>query len=453
MSKTANYLVFIPVFILAQIIFSCEKSYDDLAPLNVERPVVHDTISTGSDTGEIVIPPVLPPVIPPVDTPQVPDPEPVLPSGEYYVATNGSDDNPGTIDRPFASWQKGIEACRPGETVYIRGGSYTHSLVADSNGYASLRIRSIHGSEGNMIHVEAYPGEKPVYDLSGLTASDRMKGVSIKSCSWVHFKGLSFTGATQDNNGYISVGMWAESVDNCIFEACSYYKNQGSGMYLSGSSEGNLILNCDFYDNYDSRSPSAGNNADGLNVCRIIERNGNERINTVRGCRAWHNSDDGFDFVLNPGYVYVDNCWSFNNGYENGNGNGFKLGENDGTAESDPQRIVTNCLAFNNKKPGFCQNESFVRMSFDHCIAYHNGDWAGFFFTWHDVPNIFTNCTSYRNNGNEVVIGPSSTQTNNSWNNGSALTDADFASLDATGTNGPRQSDGSLPNLNFLKMK
>jgi hypothetical protein len=247
--------------------------------------------------------------------------------------------------------------------------------------------------------------------------------------------------------------MWAESVNNCVFEACRFYSNQGSGMYLSGGSEGNLILNCDFFDNYDSRSPSPGNNADGLNISRIYERDGNERVNTVRGCRAWHNSDDGFDFVLNPGYVYVDKCWSFGNGYEQGNGSGFKLGENDGNTESDPQRIVTNCLAFNNKKPGFSQNESFVRMSFDKCIAYRNGDWAGFYFGWHDVANIFTNCTSYANNGNEAVIGSNSAQTNNSWNSNEGLTDADFLSLDASAADDQRQSDGSLPATDFLKLK
>lgn len=440
-------MVSLPILVLAHFIYSCEK-YDNLPSIELERSVFSDTLMVDTITRN-----TQPQVVPPADSVPVRVPDPVSGGAAYYVSPDGNDNNPGTIDQPFANWQKGIEACRPGETVYIRGGSYSHSLVPDSNGYASVRIRNIHGREGYLIHVEAYPGETPVYDLTGLTEADRMKGVSIKNCSYVHFKGLSFTGATQESNGYISVGLWAESINNCIFEACRFYKNQGSGMYISGGSEGNLVLNCDFFDNFDSRSPSPGNNADGLNICRIYERNGNERVNTVRGCRAWNNSDDGFDFVLNPGYVYVDNCWSFNNGYEQGNGSGFKLGENDGTAESDPQRILTNCLAFNNKKPGFSQNESFIRMSLDKCIAYHNGDWAGFYFGWHDVDNIFTNCTAYANKGNEAVIGSKSIQTNNSWNSSTRLTDSDFKSLDASLADNPRQSDGSLPDIDFLRLK
>jgi hypothetical protein len=157
--------------------------------------------------------------------------------------------------------------------------------------------------------------------------------------------------------------------------------------------------------------------------------------------------------VLNPGYVYVDKCWSFNNGYAQGNGSGFKLGENDGTAESRPQRILTNCLAFFNKKPGFSQNESWVRMSFDNCIAYRNGAWAGFYFGWHNTANIFTNCTSYGNAGSEVAIGSNSVQTNNSWNKSVKPTDATFVSVNPIGVESARQADGSLPVISFLKLR
>lgn len=422
MKNSKTIMVLGSVLILATFMFNCESQLDEL------QPVAGSTLAADS-TNELKA------------------------TGAFYVATYGNDNNAGTIDKPFASWTKGIQACKPGQTVYIRGGSYTHSLVPDSNGYASIRIRGIHGTSANYIHVQNYPGETVIYNLTGLTVADRMKGVSIKSCSYVQFKGLNFTGATQQSNGYISVGVWAENVNYCIFEGCNFYRNQGSGMYLSGSSEGNVVLNCDFFENYDQRSPSAGGNADGLNICRIIERNGNERVNTVRGCRAWHNSDDGFDFVLNPGYVYVDKCWSFNNGYDQGNGNGFKLGENDGTPETGFQRILTNCLSFRNKKPGFSQNESWVRMSLDGCVAYQNGAWAGFYFGWHNTANRFTNCTSYNNAGSEVAIGSNSVQVNNSWNKSVKLTDASFVSLDASTVENPRQADGSLPVTNFLKLK
>ena len=41
----------------------------------------------------------------------------------YYVSPSGSDSNPGTIDKPFASWQKLSSVLRAGDIAYIRGGN------------------------------------------------------------------------------------------------------------------------------------------------------------------------------------------------------------------------------------------------------------------------------------------------------------------------------------------
>lgn len=42
----------------------------------------------------------------------------------HYVATNGSDASPGTIDQPFRTIKKGTGALNSGDTLYIRGGTY-----------------------------------------------------------------------------------------------------------------------------------------------------------------------------------------------------------------------------------------------------------------------------------------------------------------------------------------
>jgi hypothetical protein len=88
-----------------------------------------------------------------------PAPEPVIASA-LYVAPTGSDANPGTVEAPFATLQKGLErvgqAGQP-RTLYVRGGTYQqrvwHPKVAS-------------GSPDNRIRVTAYPGERVV--LRGL---------------------------------------------------------------------------------------------------------------------------------------------------------------------------------------------------------------------------------------------------------------------------------------------
>ena len=43
---------------------------------------------------------------------------------QIYIAPDGNDSNPGTINQPLESIQKAQEFASPGDTVFIRGGSY-----------------------------------------------------------------------------------------------------------------------------------------------------------------------------------------------------------------------------------------------------------------------------------------------------------------------------------------
>ncbi len=98
----------------------------------------------------------------PVQEPPAPEPVEVQqpatpaapPSGPaFYVAPNGSDNNPGTIDRPFATLEAARNAMRDNpniDTTYIREGTYHLD--------ETLRL----DGRDNGVSFEAYPGEKPV---------------------------------------------------------------------------------------------------------------------------------------------------------------------------------------------------------------------------------------------------------------------------------------------------
>ncbi len=70
-----------------------------------------------------------------------------------YVSTTGDDGNSGTLEKPFKTIQKGVSMAKPGETVYIRGGTY-HEVVSVDNSGTSEKIITISG----------YPGEKVILD-------------------------------------------------------------------------------------------------------------------------------------------------------------------------------------------------------------------------------------------------------------------------------------------------
>jgi hypothetical protein len=50
----------------------------------------------------------------------------------YYVATNGSDSNPGTISQPFRTIKRGIASLAGGDTLRIRAGTYDERLTNSS---------------------------------------------------------------------------------------------------------------------------------------------------------------------------------------------------------------------------------------------------------------------------------------------------------------------------------
>jgi hypothetical protein len=71
----------------------------------------------------------------------------------YYVATTGSDSNTGAENAPWRTIGASLSKLRPGETLYVRGGTYAENIQNPviQPGRADARIR-----------VAAYPGERPV---------------------------------------------------------------------------------------------------------------------------------------------------------------------------------------------------------------------------------------------------------------------------------------------------
>ena len=105
---------------------------------------------------------------------------PAAEAATYYVSPSGSDANPGTVAAPFARLQKAHDVANPGDTIYMRGGTYT---------LAGQIAFTRSGSSGNPIRVFNYPGETPILDGSAITNS-QATNIRMVDASWWHFKGL-----------------------------------------------------------------------------------------------------------------------------------------------------------------------------------------------------------------------------------------------------------------------
>ena len=103
--------------------------------------------------------------------------------------------------------------------------------------------------------------------------------------------------------------------------------------------------------------------------------------------------------------------------------------------------------------PGIDQNDGQVASQVYNCTSFGNGG-IGFHFSYQpslNIKHILKNNISYRDAKEEKSLLDAAVQDHNSWNGVKVKAD-DFASLTNTGVNGIRQADGSLPNLQFLRL-
>ncbi|TWT73790.1 Pectate lyase L precursor [Posidoniimonas polymericola] len=379
---------------------------------------------------------------------------------EFYVSPSGIDANPGTLSSPFGSLARAQQAVSPGDTVWIRGGDYNFVAGQGASEYGVLFNKS--GNARNPIKYWAYPGETPAFDFSEYLPTERIRGFSVQA-DYLHFKGIELRGVQQTiTNVNESWGIRVEGAggDFNIFEQLNLHHNEGPGLFIANGGH-NLVLNSDSHHNYDP--DRGGENADGFGS------HSNDDGNTFIGARAWENSDDGYDFINSDGRVELIGSWAWRNGFipdtntAAGNGAGIKAGGFllDSSRFPDPEDVPTNLvqgnLSFDNRVQGFYANHHPGGIDWVNNTAFDNP--RGFDLlndvdpaNW-PADHYLRNNIAYANNSdlanaNHSLIDDEA----NSWNLPNGLSSQDFLSLAPTGVDGPRQADGGLPVLDFLRL-
>jgi hypothetical protein len=379
----------------------------------------------------------------------------------YYVSPTGSDSAAGTLSAPWASIAHAQSVATAGDTVYFRGGTYAYAKGTTSCASQTATIDGVtlnkSGTSGNPIRYWAYPGEKPVFDFSKVTDSCRIKGFDVTG-NYLHLRGLELTGVRQNNNlNHESWGVWI-SGSNGTFERLNIHNTMGTGLFVSGGS-GDLVLNSDSHDNYDSlTSNGAGESGDGFGAHYM---KAGTAADVFSGCRAWNNSDDGFDLISAYSPVTIENSWAWRNGYipgtstASGNGNGFKAGGYGGVYDAAAvKHTVRTSVAFSNRAAGFYANHHPVADDLFNNTGY--GNHPDFNLLGIDSSGAAVGRGNLRNNlaytGTLTSNLTGTTASNNSWDLGVTLSDAQFQSVSTTGWDAARQSDGSLPVLTSLHL-
>jgi len=110
----------------------------------------------------------------------------------YYVATTGSDSNPGTQSAPFRHLSKAaLTATQPGDTVIVMDGTYDNEGVVAPN---IVVILAYSGTAGNPITFRAQNRGKAILDSMNSSTTTSCDGASayfgLKSTSFIVIQGF-----------------------------------------------------------------------------------------------------------------------------------------------------------------------------------------------------------------------------------------------------------------------
>jgi hypothetical protein len=401
-------------------------------------------------------------------------------SATYYVApSGGSDDNAGTIVLPWATWQKAFDTAEAGDTVYFRGGIWRPTSEPILNPSIS------HGHIGtyvNPICFFNYSDEVPILDCEDYTSEDTKVAVDIKNTSYVKFRGLTIRNCYQIVTSQWISGFSCYQNENIYLDRMTVYNIEGYGIWVI-EFDTLYVTNCDSYDNISSNDAEPGNRADGFTFGSNTPTPDSSNFLYVSGCRAWGNSDDGFE--MSPAcQTDLHNNWAFDNGHLTyGAGVGFKYGA--GNLRTTSKRRTYNNLAAFNKGQGFTDQNLLYELGpvgeFSNNTAYKceigfgsdpgvfdcTTDYADVVYRnnlvygsrWYSVQTYLTACAydypTYASFSHNTWVSDEVSPYSQS-NDTITVTDADFVLIDSvTGINqmlAARGSDGSLPTITFLHL-
>lgn len=396
----------------------------------------------------------------------------------YYAAPGAKGDGK-SINTPGDLNNLAAKTIAGGDSLFLLDGVYYVTATVD--------VKTAEGTADKMTYVGAYRGSHPIIDASKMAYSNNSQSNGIRTRkNYIHLYGITVRYA--GFKGFLIGGSY-NKIENCTAQA-----SVDSGFGIKDA-DNSTFINCDSFDSFDyqlggTSNPDFGGNADGF-CDKQFSGGGNTYIN----CRAWNNSDDGWDLykrVTTAPIVFI-NCITYNNApeyydftgnprletdkawfdsvegktmttskshtdtwyrnhyYNNGNKNGFKIGG----AGVATDVTMYRCLAIANTVKGFDQNYTQGNVKLYNCSAYDNKNNYHFGSAEMASLDIRNSISHYSQEADwskpkdehwkDIITTGNYTHSNNSWDmDGMKPTDADFISLEPASSVGTRNDDGTF---------
>jgi parallel beta-helix repeat protein len=197
----------------------------------------------------------------------------------YYTSPDGSDSHPGTLSQPFRTVGKGVRALSAGDTLYLRGGTYSEALVNPPSG----------SSWSNPVTIARYQAETVTFQKNFLNFYD-------SGARYVVVDGVRIVGGSGDG---IIISRGTGPIRFVNFEVT---RAAGQGIQVSETANpGNEFIRGKIHDNgthpgldHGLYISTSGNLVDGCEISHnaaygIHLYSGNPSRNILRNNRVHHN--------------------------------------------------------------------------------------------------------------------------------------------------------------------
>ena len=301
----------------------------------------------------------------------------------YYVATTGSDSNPGTSSQPFRTILAGVKDLSSGDTLYVKSGTYAESIWNFTGG-----SKIPNGSSwSNPITVAAFPGHtvtiKPLADNAFFWIGDGqskyliIKGFKIDGVGRAKY-GVKFEGGTK----YVRV------ID------CEIKNTKNSGILVTTpSNTHHEFINLDVHHN----GTTWLDHGFYIETSRNLVKNSKFHHNTGHGGKFYHgNLSNVSNYNIAHNNKFYDNStsggWSCGLALSSGNGN-----------------VAYNNVAYGNYH-GLCIVYRVTNARLYNNISYAN-DHYGMYIGVESSGTRVENNTVYNNGAKGIFVGDGATTT------------------------------------------
>jgi hypothetical protein len=180
------------------------------------------------------------------------DPGEVAAPCVFYVATDGDDTNQGTLEQPFRTIGRGVNAAASGDTVVLRNGTYSgqgntnltwndrNVAIRSESNARDLCVIDCAGVNGFKIFNAIGDGQRHELHLAGLTIANADTAIAVSSVRW--YDTPVTVGVANCVIRESVVGLHLSSAD-LVMDSSSVYGNSVAGIWQSDD-ENFSIVDC-----------------------------------------------------------------------------------------------------------------------------------------------------------------------------------------------------------------